>query len=653
MARQRHKAAAGPGRSHRAQPSLQKVKRSPRTPETARDRNRLPAPSGRRPDNPNHKNSDNPLISRSGARTHACRVDTRVDASSASANHQPDDRPQTGSSDRQRGTKQSKKRAAATPAGSSSRLSDRQPSRQPKWISRPTRRKPSPRSIAARFTRSTRPILYNSHMPFVLSLDEGTTSARAALYDEQGRNIGMESAPITCRYPQPGWVEQDALEIWRAQLESARRLLERMRVAAARDRRHRHHQPARDHRRLGPRAPASLSLPPSSGSAAAPPTSARELAALRRRRRDHRARPAWSSTPISPPARSAGFSTTCPDARAARARWRTALRQHRHLADLEAHQRRGPRHRSLQRLPHHAHEPGDRRLGRRSAAHLRRAARHAAAHRAFERRGRRYGGGAPRARASRSPASRAISRRRWPARPASAPAFPRTPTAPAVSRCCTPADACRSRGTGCWRRARRRRMAQPQFAIEGSVFIAGAAVQWLRDQLGVIRTAAESEALATSVPDNGGVYFVPAFVGLGAPHWDAGARGLITGITRSTGRAHIVRAALESIAYQTRELVEAMEADAGEPHQRAARGWRRRRQQFPDAVPGRHSGPPHRAARGCRDHRAGRRVSGRPGHRLLEERRRRWKASGAPSAASSRKCPNPPAAPSWTAGRRR
>ena len=105
---------------------------------------------------------------------------------------------------------------------------------------------------------------------------------------------------------------------------------------------------------------------------------------------------------------------------------------------------------------------------------------------------------------------------------------------------------------------------QPQFAIEGSVFVAGAAIQWVRDELKAIATAAESEALATSIPDNGGVYFVPAFVGLGAPHWDPDARGLITGLTRSTGRAHIVRAALESIAYQTRELVEAMQADSGE-----------------------------------------------------------------------------------------
>ncbi len=102
------------------------------------------------------------------------------------------------------------------------------------------------------------------------------------------------------------------------------------------------------------------------------------------------------------------------------------------------------------------------------------------------------------------------------------------------------------------------------FAIEGSVFIAGAAIQWLRDKLGLLATAADSEPLALSVADNGGVYLVPAFVGLGAPHWDSGARGLLTGITAATSRAHIVRAALESIAYQTRELVAAMEADSGE-----------------------------------------------------------------------------------------
>jgi len=101
------------------------------------------------------------------------------------------------------------------------------------------------------------------------------------------------------------------------------------------------------------------------------------------------------------------------------------------------------------------------------------------------------------------------------------------------------------------------------YALEGSVFIAGAAIQWLRDGLGIISSAQESEEAAASVDDNGGVYFVPAFVGLGAPYWDQYARGGMSGITRGTTRQHIVRAALESIAYQTYDVLEAMRADSG------------------------------------------------------------------------------------------
>lgn len=103
------------------------------------------------------------------------------------------------------------------------------------------------------------------------------------------------------------------------------------------------------------------------------------------------------------------------------------------------------------------------------------------------------------------------------------------------------------------------------YALEGSVFVTGAAVQWLRDGLGLITNAAETEALANSVPDTGGVYLVPAFTGLGAPYWDPYARGALVGITRGTTRAHIVRAALEAIAYQTCDVMRAMEQDAGVP----------------------------------------------------------------------------------------
>jgi glycerol kinase len=104
-----------------------------------------------------------------------------------------------------------------------------------------------------------------------------------------------------------------------------------------------------------------------------------------------------------------------------------------------------------------------------------------------------------------------------------------------------------------------------EYALEGSVFVGGAVVQWLRDGLGIIRTSGEVEVLAKSVPDNGGVYFVPAFVGLGAPHWDSYARGSIFGLTRGSTAGHIARAAVESIAYQVADLLDAMQKDAGHP----------------------------------------------------------------------------------------
>jgi len=106
---------------------------------------------------------------------------------------------------------------------------------------------------------------------------------------------------------------------------------------------------------------------------------------------------------------------------------------------------------------------------------------------------------------------------------------------------------------------------QITYALEGSVFIAGAVIQWLRDGLKIIRSAEEVTALAATVPDNGGVYFVPAFVGLGAPHWDPHARGTIVGLTRGNTAGHLARAALESIAFQTADLLDAMKADIGKP----------------------------------------------------------------------------------------
>ncbi len=108
-------------------------------------------------------------------------------------------------------------------------------------------------------------------------------------------------------------------------------------------------------------------------------------------------------------------------------------------------------------------------------------------------------------------------------------------------------------------------LGRPVYALEGSVFIGGAVIQWLRDEVGLLKNTAESESLARAVEDNGGVYIVPAFVGLGAPYWDMNARGVIVGLTRGAKREHLVRAALEAVAYQSRDVINVMQLDAGMP----------------------------------------------------------------------------------------
>ena len=156
------------------------------------------------------------------------------------------------------------------------------------------------------------------------------------------------------------------------------------------------------------------------------------------------------------------------------------------------------------------------------------------------------------------------------------------------------------------------------YALEAAVFVTGAAVQWLRDGLGIIADAAETEALAASLDSNDDVYFVPALTGLGSPHWDPYARGTIVGLTRGTGRAHLARAALEAIAYQTVDAVRAQEAASGEsvPSLKAdggavANAWL---MQFQADVLGVAGDRP----RGGRDDRARRRLPGRDRHRALE-----------------------------------
>ncbi len=396
---------------------------------------------------------------------------------------------------------------------------------------------------------------------YILALDEGTTSARAALYDEEGRRLGLESVPIECAFPRPGWVEQDPEGIWRAQLEAARRVLARTAV-------------------------------PVSSIAALGITNQRETTIVWERATGRAVAPAivWQCRRTAEYCErlaggSAGRRITAKtglvvDAYFSASKIRWILE---HVPEAERRARDGELlfgtvdtwliwKLSGGRL--HVTDPSN--ASRTMLMDLAAGAWDGELLDLF---------GVPETMLPRIvPSSFACG-------PAAAEHFGAElpiagiagdQQAALVGQACFRAGMSKNTyGTGCFALLHtgghpaysRNRLvatraastdASPQFAVEGSIFIAGAAIQWLRDQLGVIATAAESEELARSVPDSGGVYFVPAFVGLGAPHWDPSARGLITGLTRATGRAHIVRAALESIAYQTRELVEAMEADSGE-----------------------------------------------------------------------------------------
>jgi len=399
-------------------------------------------------------------------------------------------------------------------------------------------------------------------MPFILSLDEGTTSARSALYDERGCRVGMESVGFDCRYPQPGWVEQDASEIWRAQMESARTLLARNKVAAS--------------------AIAGIGI-----------TNQRETTVVW----DRATGQPVSAAIVWQCRRTADFCADLAASReAAEITRKTGLvidayfsgSKIRWILDHVPDARRRARNGellfgnvdtwliwNLTKGAVHATDPSN--ASRTMLMNLATGEWDDDLLRIFD---------VPRAMLPGIVPSSGVAGETAPelfgARIPIAGIAGDQQAALAGQACFRAGLSKNTYGTGCFallhtggrlpvskNRLLGTRAASPdsraQYAIEGSVFIAGAAIQWVRDELKAVSSAAESETLATSIPDNGGVYFVPAFVGLGAPHWDPAARGLITGLTRSTGRAHIVRAALESIAYQTRELVEAMQDDTGEP----------------------------------------------------------------------------------------
>ncbi len=162
----------------------------------------------------------------------------------------------------------------------------------------------------------------------------------------------------------------------------------------------------------------------------------------------------------------------------------------------------------------------------------------------------------------------------------------------------------------------------PSYALEASIFVAGAAVQWLRDGLGLIADAGETEAIARGIPSTDGVYFVPALTGLGAPHWEPRARGMIVGLTRGTTRAHLVRATLEAMAYGTADILAAMRRRSHAALERPAGRWRRHPQRLADAVSGGRAGHSGRAARRDGDDRArGGRARGIRGPRVAHPQR--------------------------------
>jgi glycerol kinase len=394
-------------------------------------------------------------------------------------------------------------------------------------------------------------------MAFVLSLDEGTTSARAALYNERGERVAMQSRPFDCVYPQPGWVEQDALAIWEAQLKAARET-----IAGAKD------------------------------IAACGITNQRETTVVWSRR---------TGVPIAPAIvwqcrRTADFC-----AELARSAQGSVVESKTGLV-IDAYFSASKIRWILDHVPdaHQMAKDGEILFGNIDTWliwKLTNGAVHATDFTNASRTmlmdleaGEWSDGllntfGVPRAMMPGIVASSGrvgVTSAEWLGVEIPISGVAGDQQAALAGQACFRAGLSKNTyGTGCFAlthtggvapRSRNRLLAtraasadaSAQFAVEGSVFIGGAVIQWLRDELGFVKTAAESETVAASVADSGGVHLVPAFVGLGAPWWDAQARGAITGLTRNSGKAHIVRAALESIAFQSKDLIDAMETDSGE-----------------------------------------------------------------------------------------
>jgi len=390
-------------------------------------------------------------------------------------------------------------------------------------------------------------------VPFVLALDEGTTSARAALYNDEGRRVAMESSPIECFYPQPGWVEQDANAIWTAQLDATRRTLAAAKVKASEINaigitNQRETTVVWDKRTGEPIAPAIV-------------WQCRRTAAYCDALHSREMIERKTGLVID-----AYFS-------ASKIRWLIDYTSS-HPDDLLFGNVDTWLIRKLTNGAAHVTDPTN--ASRTMLMNLETGEWDDELLKIF---------GLPVQMLPKIVRSSGVcgtaAREHFGAEIPIAGIAGDQQAALFGQACFSPGLSKNTYGTGCFALmhsgghlpvSKNRLLAtraaspdgSPQFAVEGSVFIAGAAVQWLRDKLKIISSVAETDAIASSVPDTGGAYVVPAFVGLGAPHWDSAARGILSGITAGTDRARLVRATLESIAYQTFELVEAMQADSGQ-----------------------------------------------------------------------------------------
>jgi glycerol kinase len=395
---------------------------------------------------------------------------------------------------------------------------------------------------------SEQSVCHNAQVPHILAFDEGTTSARTVLYDETGERLLMRSIPITSTYPNLGWVDQDPDEIWSAQLRSALSVLAESTAA-----------------------PDAIGI-----------TNQRETTIVWDRKTGQPLAPAivWQCRRTAEASRKidaawiAGKTGLVPDAYFSATKIQWILE---HSPEARAKAKDGEALFGtvdswlIWKLTSGAvHVTDQTNASRTMLMNL--------ATRQWDNDLLSYFD-VPRAMLPRIVGSSEVVGVTAPEHlgkevPIAGIAGDQQ-AALAGQACFRPGLTKNTYGTGCFalmhtgqtvpvsRNKLLATAAADGYAIEGSIFIAGAGVQWLRDKLGMLSDSAESETLARSVPDCGGVYVVPAFVGLGAPHWKGDARGLITGLTLGSTRAHIVRAMLEAIAYQTRELVDAMQADSG------------------------------------------------------------------------------------------